>query len=156
MKGIILGVDLKDYKSLLKESDLIFVDDEFYNLEKIDQRWNCKEGDPDNVNCYFVKSKINGELMNFERNEISKANISIFDSNRWFNDNIKIRLGSISQEDVRNMKFKSVIEWDIPTEKVDTLTDFDLLNLEFEGEVIEKEIYNYENPPTLVKYFKLV
>lgn len=155
MKGIILGVDLCDHKSQLKIKDLVSIDGEFYNIVKIDPRWNRNEGEKDNENCYFVKSKINSELMNFERSEISKANIAIFDSKMWFEEGKKIRLGNIAQTDMRNMKFKACIEWDIPTEQVDFITDELLLELEFNGEVIDKEIYNYENPPTLVKYFKL-
>lgn len=155
MRGIILGVDLCDHKCQLNVNDLVNIDGDFYNIVKIDHRWNCKEGDKDNKNCYFVKSKVNDELMNFERSEISKATIAIFDSKSWFENGKKIRLGNISQDDLRNMKFKACLEWDIAANDVDSVLDADLIDLEFNGEVVEKEIYNYENPPTLIKYFKL-
>lgn len=155
MKGIILGVNLFDYKSEIKNNDLVCIDDEFYNIVKIDPRWNKSEGEPDNKNCYFVKSKINDNLMNYERSEISKASIAIFDSVAWFSDGKKIRLGNITKDDLRNMKFKACLEWDIATNDVDNVLDADLIELEFNGDVIEKEIYNYENPSTLIKYFKL-
>lgn len=155
MRGIILGVDLCDHKCQLNVKDLVNIDGDFYNIVKIDPRWNCNDGDKDNKNCYFVKSKVNDELMNFERSEISKASIAIFDSAVWFSTGKKIRLGNISQDDLRNMKFKACLEWDIAANDVDSVLDADLIDLEFNGEVVEKEIYNYENPPTLVKYFKL-
>lgn len=154
--GIILGIDLCDYKSELKQNDLVCIDGEFFNLEKIDPRWNKEPGEPDTLNKYFVRSKVNGELMNFERNEISKSNIAIFDSKIWFDEGKKIRLGNVTPSDLRAMRAKVMYEWDLPINTIDTINDEQLLEHIFNGTIVEKEITNYENPSTKIQYFKLL
>lgn len=157
MEGIILGYNLYDYKSELNVGDLVCIDDEYYNLEKIDPRFLKKEGEPDNENMYIVFSKTNGEPMNFSRHEISKSNIGIFNADVWFKDNKKIMIGNISPTDLRNIKAKASIEWDIPYDKIDSIPTSDIIELTFHGEIIEKEITSLypDELPTKVKYFKL-
>lgn len=154
--GIILGIDLCDYKSELKQKDLVCIDGDFFNLEKIDPRWNREQGESDNPNKYFVRSKVNGELMNFERSEISKSNIAIFDSKIWFEEGKKVRLGNVTPSDLRAMRAKVMYEWDLPIDSIDSINDEQLLEHQFSGNIIEKEITNYENPSTKVQYFKLL
>lgn len=159
MKGIILGITLHDHKSQLKVNDLVCIDGSFFNLNKIDNRFMKKEGESDNEYMYFVTEPVSGEPMNFKRDELSKANIGIFDSVQYFATGKKIMIGNIMSEDLRNMKARVAIEWDIPSEKIDSLTHADILELEFEGDVITKEVtQQYPDdltPPTIVKYFKL-
>ena len=159
MKGVILGFTLHDYKSPLNVNDLVCIDGNFYNLDKIDPRFMKEEGQADNPNMYFITEPVSGEYMNFQRNEISKANIGIFDYNEYYNNNRKVMLGNLSSEDLRNMKAKAAIEWEVPTDKIDTLNHADILEQCFEGEVITKEFHSQypedNTPPTIVKYFKL-
>jgi len=155
MKGIILGVDLCDYKSELKVRDLVVIDNIFYTIELIDKRYKKNKDEQDNENCYFVKSLINGSLMNFNREEISKATISIFDSNLYFNTGTRIKLGNISNIDLRNIKYKAILDWDLPNSDVDKMNDLELIDLEFEGYIIEKEVKDHFGVSSVIKYFKL-
>jgi len=158
MQGIILGYSLHDYKSILKENELVCIDNEFYCLEKIDPLFMKNKGEEINPFMYLVRSKVNNEIMNFERSEISKANIAIFDSNAYFNSNKKIKLGDISPEDIKNIKYKYIFEWDLDSStNINDIHINDLIELTFEGEIIEKEYISiYEDAsPTVVKYFKL-
>jgi hypothetical protein len=156
MKGIVLAIDLYDYKSELKVKDLVKIDDIYYSIIKIDKRYNKSEGEEDNEYCYFVKSKQNDELMNFKRNEISKCNIGIFDSLEYFKSGKKIQLGQISLEDLNNIKSKALLEWDLPYSDINNVLFDDILELEFNGYIIQKEFTtHYDDTITLVKYFKL-
>lgn len=155
MRGIILGVNLHDYRNELQEGELVFIDNIYYKLEKIDKRWNKLDHEEDNHICYFVRSKINDELMNFERKEISKASISIFDSERYFLDGKRIKLGNISNENLRNIKAKALLDWDMPLSQLDNVHDVDLLELEFDGYVTEMDVEDQEGVLSIVKYFKL-
>ncbi len=157
MEGIILGITLNDYRSQLQVSDLVCVDDIYYKLEKIDARYLVADGEPDNENKYIVSSKVNGEPMNFSRSEISKANIGVFDASKWFNENKRIMLGKVSNEDMRNIRAKHLIDFDLSLDLIDSVHNQDLIDLTFNGEVFEKEVVSQyiDELPTLIKYFKV-
>jgi len=159
MKGVILGILLHDYKSQLKVNDLVCIDDQFFNLDKIDPRLMREEGQADNPNMFCITEPISGELMNYRRDELSKASSGIFDYDKYYNNNQKVMLGNINIDDLRNMKAKVALEWEVPTDKIDTVKIVDILEQCFDGEVITKEFkspYSDDNtPPTKVKYFKL-
>lgn len=160
MKGVILGITMHDYKTDLKVNDLISVDGHFFNLEKIDPRFMRNEGEPNNENMYFIIEPVSGQLMNYKRDEISKASIGIFDYDKYYNENKKLMIGNLNPDDLRNIKAKHALEWDVPTDKIDSITFADILELSFEGEIVTKE-YSAPYPdainttPTIVKYFKV-
>jgi hypothetical protein len=161
MKGVILGITTHDYKSQLKQNDLVSIDGHFYNLELIDPRFMKRDDDIDNPYMYFIKEPISGELMNFKRSEISKANIAVFDFDKYYDKNIKIMIGNLNPEDLRNIKAKHALDWDVPTQKIDEITLADILELSFNGEIISKEISSPYPDDILVKsstllYFKLL
>jgi hypothetical protein len=158
MKGVILGIPLHDYKSELNANDLVYIKDNdmYFNLEKIDARYGKREGEPDNEYKYFVKEPVSGELMNFKRDELSKANIAVFNYQEYYENNRKIMIGNIFPEDLRNIKAKHALEWDLPFENIDKIKNSDILELAFEGEQVTKEYMAYPDyPATVVKYFKL-
>ena len=159
MKGVILGNTLHDYKSQLNTNDLICIDGNFFNLDLIDPRYMKEEGQSDNPNMYFITDPVSGNLMNYCREEISKAHIGIFDFDKYYQKNQKIMLGNIDVNDLRNMKAKTAIEWEIPTDKIDSIKIADILEQSFEGTVIKKEFYpsypDSNTPPTTVNYFKI-
>lgn len=135
-EAVILCYNLHDKKCKLVENDLVCIDDEYYNIVKIDPRYNMKEYEPDNPNMYFVKSKINGDLMNFERNEVSKASLAYFYAQPYFETGKKKFIcpvpitNSEYQKDINYIKAKFACDWDmglselkqIPTEHLHELT----------------------------------
>lgn len=147
MKGVILGVNLHDYKTELKAGALVWIDNEFYKLEKIDPSFGDVK--------YFVNSKINNEPMNFERNEVSKATIQIFDSRIYYGEGKQVRIGYLSPSDIRNMRAKTVFEWDLPSSEIDNIHDVDLIGHEFDGETLIKLEQDYEGITHPVAYFKV-
>jgi len=148
MKGVILGVNLHDYKTELKTGELVCIDNEFYKLEKIDPTFGDVK--------YFVNSKINNEPMNFERSEISKATIQIFDSLIYYGEGKQVRIGYLSPSDIRNMRAKTVIEMDLPSSEIDNIHDVDLIGHEFDGNVLIKQEQDYEFITHPVAYFKVL
>lgn len=161
-RGVILGINLHDYKSTLNEGDLIVVDDgmeDFCILEKIDPRFGKLLNDEDNPYMYFVKSKINNRLINYERNEISKANIAFFDYHEYYNNGKMVLLGAISAVDINYIKGKYAVELDIPWSAFHLIKKTDVLGLDFYG-TVEDVILDYDCSPdqltqSSIKYFKI-
>lgn len=160
--GVILPINLHDYKSELKTNDLIYLNestlygDMFFNLHKIDKRALVGDGEPDNENCYFIIDPVTNEPMNYKRSEVSKCNIGIFDACTYYESGVKILLGSILNSDMTNIKAKACLKYDIPLDAISTVTLSDLLELEFNGTIVTKE-YNPDIPDlqSYIKYFKL-
>lgn len=159
MNGIILGVSLKDFRTELKKGDLVCYDeefDDFYTIIEINDKFLVKEKGTTNDAKYIVVNKVNGKLINFERNEISKSTLAIFDADRYFEDGVKIKIGNISNEDILNMKYKVLIEEDRPRSDLERIMKDDLIGLTFVGDIVKKPyrtnnhlISDFEN------YFKI-
>jgi hypothetical protein len=162
MKVIILPINLYDYKSELKVKDLVCIDDVYYNIEKIDTKYNVKPGEPDNIYKYFIRSKINNELMNFARNELSKCNIAYFDYNTYVQSGIKKYVAQVPFNDpnfisdINHIKGKFAYEWDMGKSEFDFIHTQDFINLDFEGDYIEKEIQHHPDQPSIkINQFKI-
>lgn len=152
---IILGYTLHDYKSQLKKGDLVYVDNCFYNIEKLDDTLNKDYK-------YYVKSKINGELMNFERSELSKANIAYFDYDLYTQHNIKKMIASIPLndseyiKDIIYIKAKFANEWEMGRSEFDQIQSCDFIDLDFTGQLINKTVTHYpDQPPINYTLFKI-
>lgn len=160
--GVILPINLYDYKSELKATDLICLNestlygDVYFNLDKIDKRFLKEVNEPDNEYCYFITDPVTNEPMNYKRSEVSKCNIGIFDANIYYETGKKVLLGSILNSDMKNIKAAACLKFDVPLEHVNTITLSDLLELEFKGTIVTKE-YNPDIPDlqSYIKYFKL-
>ena len=161
-RGIILGINLHDYKSILNVGDLVVVDDgmeDFCILEKIDPRYGKLEDDANTPFKYFVKSRTNNNLINYERSEISKANLAFFDYYEYFNNGKLVLLGAISAIDINYIKGKYAVDLDIPWSAFNTIKKDDFLGLDFYG-IVEDIVLDYECSPdqltqSIVKYFKI-
>lgn len=156
MHGVILGINLHDYKTDLKLGDLVVLDDgceDYYVIEKIDPRYGKLEGDDDTPFKYFIKSRFNNELMNFSREEMSKGNIAFFDYNNYYKNNKKILLGAISLEDLNHIKGKYAMEFDIAYSEFNKIQYDDLISQEFYGDIKIKDIDINNNSKTVIKYF---
>lgn len=162
MKVIILPINLYQDKNDIKENDLVCIDDVYYNIEKIDPRYNVEVGQPDNPFKYFVRSKINGNLMNFERKEITKANIAYFDYDKYNKYGIKHYIAQVPYKDpdfisdINHIKGKFAYEWDMGRSEFDSIHLDDFIGLEFEGEYIQKEIQHHpDQEPIKINQFKI-
>lgn len=160
MEGIILGISHNDYISELKVGDLVCIDEyiqDFYTITEINDRFLMPDDDKEKLNeyKYIVKSKLNGLKMNFARNELSKSSLAVFDADKYFNENKKIRLGHILPEDLRNMKFKAILEYNLETETVDTLTEDYLIGLTFHGNIIKRLGKSEKHLVDEYNYFKV-
>lgn len=154
MNGIVLAVNTNDYTSELKIGDLVTLDDydDFYEIVDI----NDTIYDRKTQYKYYIRSKINNNLMNFKRSELSKAYLAVFDLNSYYNYGKKIKIGNITQSDIRNMKFKYILEHDLNSNKINDVTLADLIGLEFFGEINNITINNMYQRPETVQYFKLL
>lgn len=161
MRGIILGLNLYDFTSELKVGDIVTIDgtDDFYTLLKIDPRYGKNKGEEDNPYKYFVKSKFCDELMNFERSEISKANIAFFDYYEWFNNGKKKLLGIVSALDHNHIKGKVALNYDYGFSQFNLISIDDFIGLDFYGSIKEKELYLSTSPDSnvinVIKYFNI-
>ena len=163
MHGVILGINLYDFKSELHKGDLVTVDDGFDDytiLRKIDPRFGKQPDEPDTPFQYFVRSKSSNILMNYARNEISKAHIGFFDFDAYYNTGKKVLLGAISESDINHIKGKFAVEYDIPFSEFHKIKMDDIIGLDFHGKV-QTRSYDYktnensEAVKTAVKYFKI-
>jgi len=166
MRGVILGINLYDYKSELIEGDLVIINDGFEDctiLEKIDRRYGKQPDEPDTPFAYFVTpkpSKPNKRLVNYARDEISKATIAFFDYDAYYNHNKKILLGSVDMTQINHIKGKHAVEYDIPFSEFDKINLEDIIELDFEGTIKTKTVdYQYKEGAEIVKtklkYFKV-
>jgi hypothetical protein len=155
MKGIILPTPAhgKITTNSIIEHDLCY-----YTVIKIDPRYGKKNGEPDNEYKYFVRSKINGELMNFAEHEIKLVYLSVYDYDKYFNENKRVFLGNISPNDLKELKYKIILENNLTS--IEDVYPDDMIELKYEGEIIDKAIINdfdLDNTSTsTIKYFKLV
>lgn len=158
MEGIILGVSLRDYTSELKIGDLVCVDeeyDEFSVIVDIDPRIMKNVGESDNESKYILLSKINNNKINYSREEISKASLAFFNSELYYNHNKKIKVGDISKEDIRNIKFKAILDYNLEIADINKITIDYLIGLTFNG-YIDKKINQSElNFVEHCEYFKI-
>lgn len=117
-EAVILCINSYDYKSELKLNDLVVHDDEFYNIVKIDDKYKVNENET-NEYKYFVESKVNGELMNFKRSELSKATLGYFDSTEYFENNRKLLICTVPlqnpafKDDINYIKAKFANDWEM-------------------------------------------
>lgn len=158
MEGIILAFSLNDYKSELKVGDLVCLDEEYEEystLINIDNRFLCRPDEEDNKAKYIFISDL-GYKINFERSEISKAHLAFFDAKSYFNNNKKIKIGDISSEDLRNIKFKAIIDNNLEISDIDNLTSDYLIGLTFTGTVQKKQTKTLKNVTDEYEYFKLL
>lgn len=160
MHGIILGYTLHDFRSELKEGDLVAIDngyeDEIFVLEKIDPRFGKFDDEPDTPYQYLVRSR-NESLVEYERCEISKAHVAFFDYHKWFKEGVRILLGAISFEDITHIKGKYANDHELGFSEFKNITMTDLIGLDFIGECTTKDI-TYDTSPDVkhvIKYFKI-
>lgn len=157
MHGVILGINLHDYKSELKIGDLVTFDDghdDFYILEKIYNRYGDEPNAEESPLKYYVRSHSSDVLINFERFEISKAHIAFFDYDKYYNENKKILLGYINNEDINHIKGKLAVDYEIAFSEFDTIKMDDILGLDFEGIIINKT-YELADSKQVMKYFSI-
>lgn len=139
-EAVILCYNLHDYKSELKLNDLVVHDDEFYNIVKIDDKYNVNENET-NEYKYFVESKVNGELMNFKRSELSKAALGYFDSIEYFENNKKKFICHVPLEnpafkdDINYIKAKFANEWDMGASEFKNIQTCHLHELTINGTI---------------------
>lgn len=147
-KAIILGYSLNDFKTPVKQDDLICVDDVFYNIEKIDESLSPEYK-------YYIKNKINGELMNFAREEFSKANIAYFDYKAYHEFGIKRMIASVplytqnSIKDIIYIKAKFANEWEMGRSEFDNIKSADFIGLDFEGKIEKVKTKHYPDSPEI-------
>lgn len=158
-RAILLGYSLHDFKTDLKEGDLISFtdgyDDRIYTLDKIDPRYGKRRDDPDTDFKYLVKGQYNiDQLVCYERSEISKAHIAFFDYYKYYKENKKILLGGISNEDLTYIKAKYANELEIPFSEFNTIKISDLIELDFYGSTINQELTTSKGI-SVFQYFKL-
>jgi hypothetical protein len=163
MHGVILGINLYDYKTELSKGDLVTIDDGFEDytiLRKIDKRHGKRLDEPDTPFMYFVRSKSSNVLMNYARNELSKASIGFFDYEAYYNHNKKILLGAIWNDDMNHIKGKFAVEYDVPFSDFHKIKLDDIIGLDFEGTITTKKLDYQVNEnskviKTELKYFKI-
>lgn len=161
-EAVILAYSLHDYKSELKINDLVMIDDEFYNIVKIDPRYGVKLDEPDNEHKYFVQSKINDNLMNFERKEISKATLGYFHAKPYFENNVKKLICQVPitnpdyKTDINYIKAKFACDWDMGKSEFDHIQTSQLHELTIEGTIKEHKVdIMYHNEQPNFKSFKV-
>lgn len=160
-RAVLLGYSLFDYKSDLKEGDLVMIDngydDRLFTINKIDPRFGKRKDEPDTVFKYLIKGVYNvDQYINFERGEISKAHLAFFDYHKYYKEGKRVFLGGISSEDLNYIKAKHANELEIPFSEFDTIKLTDLIDLDFYGSTYNKEYYNKNNTEvTVVQYFKI-
>jgi len=163
MHGVILGINLYDYKSKLCRGDLVTIDDGFDDytiLRKVDKRYGKQPDEPDTPFEYFVRSKSSNVLMNYARNELSKANIGFFDYDAYYNTGKKILLGCIWNDDMNHIKGKFAVQYDVPFSEFYKIKMDDIIELDFDGKIKTKTIEyqlneNYKVLKMKMKYFKI-
>lgn len=163
VESVILCYNTYDYKSDLKINDLVCIEDEYYNILKINPRYGKKDNESDNEYKYFVESKINGELMNFKRSEISKANLGYFYADAYFNNNIKKIICTVPinnpeyKKDINYIKAKFACDWDMGKSEFESIQTCHLNELTINGTVTYHErdiMYHSELQPNF-KTFKV-
>jgi hypothetical protein len=130
MRGILLSFQVQTDK--LSKGDLVKIkddghDDTYYVIEAVDRRYNMRADAADNPYCYFIKSKQNGELMNFALDELSKFNVAFFNYDRYDRHRDKILLGALSVQDLTYMKSKRAYELDLGYSDLSSINNSDLL-----------------------------
>lgn len=156
-KGIILGYEIfYQLDKPLKVGDLVQrldedeSEDNFYTIIKIDESKDFP---------YYLKSKENGELINFCREELGKSHCAFFDHEEYVNTGAKIMLGGISIEDINYIKAKKLNELELGWSYLDKIKYEDLLGLEFDGFILEKKMIldSDANFPMeeVIKYFRV-
>lgn len=142
MEVVILCYNLHDYKSKIELKDLVYIGGEYYNVVKIDPNYGMEDKQI-NPAMYFVESKINGELMNFERSEISKSMLGYFDANEYFKNDKKKFICTVPisnpafKKDISYIKAKFACGWDMGTSDFDSIQTCHLNELTVNGLVIE-------------------
>jgi len=162
-RAVLLGYSLRDYKSDLKEGDLVTIDngydDQLFILDKIDPRYGKRKDEPDTAFKYLIKGQYNiDQHINYERTEISKAHLAFFDYQKYYKEGKRILLGGISAEDLTYIKAKHANDLELPFSEFHKISLTDLIGLDFYGSTVNKELY-YENSPgtgvTVIQYFKI-
>lgn len=151
MKGIILPS--KKITTKLEIDDIVLADKCYYTIVKIDPRYGKKEGETDNEYKYFVKSKVNGELMNFTKDELTPVVLGVYDYDKYYNHNIRFFLGNLKPDDMKELKYAVVLKYNL--KGIEDVYPDDLIELSFMGEQINDELTDYENTSFSIPYFKL-
>jgi len=163
-EAVILCYNLHDKKGEVKLNDLVCIDDDFYNIVKIDPRYKVNKGEPDNKFKYFVKSKINDELMNFSREEISKAGLAYFYAEPYFENNVKKFICAVplnnesAKRDINYIKAKFACEWDMGASELKDIPTQHLHELTINGFVKEHQrdvMYHTDMTQPNFKSFKV-
>jgi hypothetical protein len=161
-RAVLLGYSLHDYKSELKQGDLVSINDGFeqiYLLDKIDPRYGKRKDEPDTDFRYLVKGQYNmTQHVAYERSEISKAHLAFFDFHKYYKEGKKIFLGGISAEDLMYIKAKYANDMELGFSEFNQIQMNDLVGLDFHGSTYNKELY-YDHQPgtgvTVIQYFKI-
>jgi len=159
-RAVLLGYSLYDFKSDLKEGDLVTFNDGYderiYTLEKIDPRYGKRLNDPDTDFKYLVRGQYlnTNQLVSYERSEISKAHIAFFDYYKYYKEGKKIILGAISNEDLMYIKAKYANELELPFSEFHIIKLSDLTELDFYGFTINQEIKSH-GKISVIQYFKI-
>jgi len=158
-KGVILAeTDQYPLVSELNVGDLVYTDYEYFDIIKIDPKFNRNEFQPDNPFKYFVES-IRGEEMNFAREELIKCKLVIYDYTMYYDYNQKIFLGNIDYDDINELKYKFIYENDLDISTFKDVRLSDLLNMTYIGKTIYKNNKRFNSLNTNIndqtKIFKL-
>lgn len=154
-RGIILGYAISE-SGELRKGDLVQrldgYDNNFYTVIKVDER--C-------VNGYYLRSRENeGELINFNRDELVKCHYSFFDYDAYFKRGVQVLLGAVKFEDILYIRAKKGNEMELGFSELDRILSEDILGMDFAGTVEERLILEDSDPyvpvATVLKYFKIV
>ena len=163
MKGIILGYEIVNIKKdELHVGDLVQRtdghDEFFYTIVKIDPRYGKLPGYPDTPMKYFLKSKDNDELINFDRMELAYCHMSFFDYHKWKTDKKKILLGQIKWCDMNYIRAKVAYKMNLGYSDLQSIPLENLIGQVFDGKVIKDEYRNETNETEIISsvlYFKI-
>lgn len=157
MKGVILAMPINNKKDTLHKGDIVYINDwdnKVYIIKDVDPRFLKKPTEDDNPAMYILESE-NGEDMNFEREELTKATLGFFDADSYYTHNKYVKIGDIHPKDLRNIKFKALLEKDLHSSQINEITILDIIGLNFDGEIKKIDIKVNERVLDYHNYFQL-
>ncbi len=151
-RGIILGYEMNTQG--LNRGDMVQrldgFDNNFYTVHTVDHS---------NANPYFLKSKDNGELINFDRSELTKCHYSFFDYDAYFQRGARVFLGAVKFEDIIYVKAKKGNELELGYSELKDMGIEEILGMDFYGNLEDKIIIESSDPnlpvASVLTYFKI-
>jgi hypothetical protein len=136
MRAVILAYKVQ--KDRVEAGDLVKRTDgydELYTVVEVNPRYMRLPDQEDNPYKYFLRSKVNDELMNFSLEELEKYNVAFFDYDKYYKHNKKVMVGFISIGDINYIKSKRAFELDLGFSQLKDIGFDELVGMDFCGEI---------------------